>query len=109
MGFWAWFGIWASLAIAALIALSIIGYELFSKSEATLHQLDRLLKNVEPLEEALSTKSKSLRPAESLLEPGVAVAERKALIKAREQKAADRQRRLVARLKDLKIDESRFR
>lgn len=109
MGFWAWFGIWSALGIGAIATFAYIGYELFGKAQGAFHQLERLQKQVEPLESALAAKPDGLRPAESLLNPGESITSRKRLIKAREQKAADRQRRLVARLKDLKIDESRFR
>lgn len=109
MGFWAWFAIWAGLGIAALIALALIGYELFNKSSAVLHQLERILKAAQPLEAALAEKSAATRPTESLLAPAEAIVSRRALIKARQHKASERQRRLIDRLKDIKIDESRFR
>jgi hypothetical protein len=108
VGFWFWFAIWAVLAIGALIAFALIGYELFIRGEATFHQLVKLESQVRPLQIAMETKTTVERPAESLLDPGSAAVNRRAIIKHREQKAADRQRRLVARLKDLNIDESRF-
>ena len=108
MGFWLWFAIWSVLGIGAIIAFALIGYELFIKGEATFHQLTRLESQVRPLQAAIETKTELERPAESLLDPAAAAVKRRAIIKYREQKAADRQRRLVARLKDLNIDESRF-
>lgn len=108
MGFWAWFAIWSGLALAALITFALIGYELFVKAEATFHQLERLNSQVQPLQTAIDERKAIERPTESLLEPSVAINKRKALLKRREQQASDRQRRLIARLKDIQIDESRF-
>lgn len=109
MGFWVWFAIWSALAIGAIAVFGAIGYELFNKAQANFHQLQRLEKLVEPLQRSLSEKPVAERPAESLLNPGHALVNRKQLIKRREQKAQDRQRRLINRLHDLKFDESRFR
>ena len=109
MGFWAWFAIWSTLAIAALGVLGFIAYELFGKVQSNLHQIGRLQSKVSPLIEALEDREPATRPAESLLDPATAISQRKSLIRARESKAQDRQRRLIDRLKDIKPQESRFR
>jgi len=108
MGFWFWFAIWSVLALAALVAFALIGYDLFIKGEAAFHQYERLNAQVKPLQAAIDEHKAIERPTESLLEPSIAINKRKALLKRREQKASDRQRRLIARLKDIQIDESRF-
>jgi hypothetical protein len=109
MGFWTWFAIWSILAIAALGVLGFIGYELFGKVEANLHQIGRLQSKMAPLMAALEDKEPASRPAESLLDPEATISQRKSLVRARESKAQDRQRRLIARLKDFKPQEGRFR
>jgi dihydrodipicolinate synthase/N-acetylneuraminate lyase len=109
MGFWAWFAIWATLAVAALAFLIYIGYELFNKLEGNFHQLSKLQAKVEPLTKALESNSNAERPVESLLRPIETLAARKSLLRARANKAEDRQRRLIARLKDFNPQESRFR
>ncbi len=109
MGFWAWFAIWCTLAIAALGVLGLIGYELFGKVEGNLHQIGRLQSKIAPLIAALEDKEPASRPTESLLDPATAISQRKSLVRARESKAQDRQRRLIARLKDFNPQESRFR
>jgi len=108
MNFWLWFAIWIVLGVGAIITFALIGHELFIKGEATFHQLTRLESQVRPLQEALDSKTATERPTESLLDPAGTAVKRRAIIKLREQKAADRQRRLIARLKDINIDESRF-
>lgn len=109
MGFWAWFAIWCTLAVIAVGVLGFIGYELMGKMQSNLHQLERLEKQVAPLIKATKSREAAPRPSESLLSPAETFARRKGLIRAREQKAQDRQRRLIARLKDFKPQESRFK
>lgn len=108
MGFWGWFAIWSVLGLAAIITFALMGYGLFVKGEAAFHQLERLSEKVQPLESAINQRQEIERPAPSMLAPSTAITKRKALLKLREQKAHDRQRRLIARLKDIQIDESRF-
>lgn len=109
MDFWAWFWIWTALITASLAAFGYLGYELFIKAGAIWHQGQRLKKQIDPLIALASHREPAKRPEESLLTPGATFRARKNLLRAREEKAQARQRRLIARLKDFKPQESRFR
>lgn len=109
MNFWIWFAIWAVLILGSLGWLGYLANELFNKAKANLHQVEKLQVNALPLMSAIDEKVVIERPSPSLLDPLAAVKKRDQLSRARKQKSEDRQRRLIARLHDLKFDESRFR
>jgi hypothetical protein len=109
MNFWIWFAIWAVLVLASLGWLGYVANELLIKTKANLHQVEKLQINTAPLLAAIDEKVTLERPIPSLLEPIEAVKNRDRLKRDRKHKSEDRQRRLIARLHDIKVDESRFR
>lgn len=109
MGFWAWFWIWCGLIIVSLAVLGLIGKSLFNRSVEVAHQGARLAGSAAGLLEGLSSKptlddseSDVNRPTEEV------EAERIALLKQKSKKRAARQRRLIAELKNIDVNESRF-
>lgn len=109
MNFWAWFWIWVALALSALVVLAFIAKSLFNRLGEVAHQGMRLATQVEKLTEQIDKRPEIARPKDNLLDdPGLALARKRALSKAKTKKREQRQRRLIASLKHFDPNESRF-
>jgi len=110
LGFWFWFAIFAAITLVALAWYSLLGLKLARKA-----------KDLQPAGErfqGIAAKLSAAGNIEPVLEPIIAaldqkpeqvLARRSAVLKANKQRKEIRQRRLIERLRNLKIDESRFR
>jgi hypothetical protein len=110
VGFWFWFGVFAAIAVLALLWYALIGLSLAKKAKGLEPAGARLQALSEKLSETQSKQAEidDLVPA---IDQGAekVLSRRKAVVKANKQRKEDRQRSLVERLKNMKIDESRFR
>jgi hypothetical protein len=109
MGFWAWFWVWVGLVVGSLVFFAAIGYFLFAKAEAVVHQLGRTASQVEPLMTAIDTAAKlDERESDLLADTDALTRKRELLLKRKNQKRSQRQRRLRGAIKDIDLNESRF-
>jgi heme exporter protein D len=109
MGFWAWFWIWVALSIGALAVFGFIGKSLLNRAGTVLHQVERIMKPVQELSDALGTKSKLEAKESDLLTPVSDLdARRTKFLKQKSKKRAARQRSLRSALKHIDVNESRF-
>jgi len=105
--FWIW--TWAILVLLALIVFGFIFKSLFNSLLSAAHQLERVTQKLDELAKLLDEKPKLENPESSLLkDPGIALARRRELLKAKIKKQEQRQRRLIASLKRFDLNESRF-
>ena len=105
--FWIW--TWVILAISALVVFGFIFKSLINSLLSAAHQLERVTIKLEELAKLLDEKPTLENPESSLLkDPGIAIARRKELLKAKIKKQEQRQRRLIASLKRFDPNESRF-
>ncbi len=105
--FWVW--TWVLLAITSLGFLGLILKSLLNRLLSAGHQFERIANQLEQLSLAIDDKPKMANPESSLLkDPGLALARRRELLKARIKKQEQRQRRLIASLKRFDPNESRF-
>jgi hypothetical protein len=105
--FWIW--TWAILVLLALIVFGFILKSLFNSLLSAAHQLERVTQKLDELAKLLDEKPKVENPESSLLkDPGIALARRRELLKAKIKKQEQRQRRLIASLKRFDPNESRF-
>jgi flagellar biosynthesis/type III secretory pathway M-ring protein FliF/YscJ len=105
--FWIW--TWAILVLLALIVFGFIFKSLFNSLLSAAHQLERVTQKLDELAKLLDEKPKVENPESSLLkDPGIALARRRELLKAKIKKQEQRQRRLIASLKRFDPNESRF-
>lgn len=105
--FWVW--TWVALVIGALVFLGLILKSLLNRLHSAAHQLERITIQLEQLSLLANDKPQMANPENSVLaEPGVALARRRGLVKARIKKQEQRQRRLIASLKSFDPNESRF-
>lgn len=109
MGFWAWFWIWAALIVGSLAFFTYLFWNLWNKAEPSLRQLQILSKRLEPLNEAIQASSDYKAPESSLLNEGEDVfAQRAELLRNKEKRSRARERRLIASLNAIDVDERRF-
>lgn len=109
MGFWAWFWIWTALVLGSLGLFAYLFWNLWTKAEPSLHQLQILAKRLEPLSEAMQKASDYKAPESSLLNDGEDVfAQRAELVRNKEKRAKARERRLIASLNAIDVNERRF-
>ena len=109
MGFWAWFWIWTALIVGSLAFFAYLFWNLWTKAEPSLRQLQILAERLEPLSEALQAESQYAAPESSLLDGGNDVfAQRAELVRNKEKRAKARERRLIASLNAIDVDERRF-
>ncbi|MFM6971983.1 MAG: hypothetical protein ACKOWH_05335 [Rhodoluna sp.] len=110
IGGWGWFWIWATLVVGSLALFGFIAKSLFNRASAVAHQLSRLLKKAAILSD-LANQAMTLDKPESSMnrDPKTVQAERRTLLKAKDKKKEQRQRRLIASLKKYDPNESRFR
>jgi hypothetical protein len=110
MGFWFWFFIYLAIALAALTIYAFIGLRLLKKLKAFEAPAKKLTALATKLDETSKAKVKVESPVAALDQTEQAVTRRhRELTKARKTKKEAKERRLVARLKHLEIDESRLR
>ena len=94
-----WWIVFLGLALAAVVALAIIGVRLNRKAKLLQTAIDELNQGVESLKRELDTASTWQAPANNVLDNPVTTTQ--AWLKRRatsEQKKAERQRRLISRL-----------
>ena len=108
MGFWFWFGIFCAIAILALISYALIGLNIASKAKALQEPAARL----QALAAKLDAASEVVPVTETLVaaldtDELTVTQRRKAVLKHRSQRKEAKQRRLIARLRNMEIDESR--
>ena len=109
LGFWFWFWVWAGLGVSALVVLAFIGKSLYNRLLSAAHQGERIMEKVASLTSALEQKPTLEKPRANLNdEPQLAVARLNALKKVKNKKKQDRQRRLIASLRNFDPNESRF-
>jgi hypothetical protein len=110
VGFWAWFGIFAAIGVAGLTWYALIGLSLAKKAKNLEPAAARLQVLADKLAttQAAEVSNPELVPA---IDQGATkvLTRHRAVLKANKQRKEDRQRRLIERLKNMKIDESRFR
>jgi flagellar biosynthesis/type III secretory pathway M-ring protein FliF/YscJ len=105
--FWIW--TWAILVLLALIVFGFIFKSLLNSLLSAAHQLERVTQKLDELAKLLDEKPKVENPESSLLkDPGITLARRRELLKAKIKKQEQRQRRLIASLKRFDPNESRF-
>lgn len=101
--------IWIALVVIALAINALILKSLFNRGKSVLHQLSRLAPRFENLGKQALERPKLTRPQSVInQDPSISMAKRLLLIKQRNQKQEQRQRRLLAGLKRKKATGSRF-
>ena len=109
MGFWAWFFIWATLALASLLTLGLIGKSLFNKSVEVAHQIGRVATEAQKLVDLIDSRQGSApKPQSELITLETASTQRRSFLKAKAKKREDRTRILIKSLKKFDPNESRF-
>ena len=108
MGFWFWFAIFAAITIVALLTYALIGFNLAKRANALKKPAARLQALATQLDQTAhkSVATEKLVAALDLDELTV-IQRRKAVLKHRSARKEAKQRRLIARLRHMKIDESR--
>jgi uncharacterized protein (DUF2384 family) len=110
MGFWFWFFTYLAIALAGLTIYAVVGLQLLKKLKAFEAPAKTLAKLAAKLEATSKAEVTVDSPVAALDQTEHAVTRRKNQIaKARKEKKEAKERRLVARLKHLDIDESRLR
>lgn len=110
MASWGWLLIWVGLSISALAYFAFIGLGLVRSAKGLFRQLEPTFANLAALAEATQAEVKYEPNPDNLLDdPGPHVANWAKLRRARTDKAAKRQRRLVNKLIDFDFEESEFK
>ena len=110
MGFWAWFIIWGAIVAATIYTFAYIGLMLLRQGKALKAELDKLQPQLEALQKAAESIAEMPEIESNLLDSPVAtLMNRLSIIRRRRKKHDDRQHMLVARLKRIKPNESRFK
>ncbi len=110
MGFWFWFFIYLVIALGALVIYAFVGLQLLQKLKAFEAPAKKLAELAAKLEKTSKAEVTVESPVAALDQTEQAVSRRQNHIaKARKAKKEAKERRLVARLKHLDIDESRLR
>lgn len=108
MGFWFWFAIFAAIALVALISYALIGLSVAAKAKALQKPAARLQALATKLEQAAEMVPATETLVAALDTDELIVAQRrKAVLKHRSERKEAKQRRLIARLRNMEIDESR--
>ena len=108
MGFWFWFAIFAGIAVLALVSYALIGVKLMSRAKALKKPAARLQSLAKELERASHKAVATETLVAALDQDEVTVTQRrKAVLKHRSARKEAKQRRLIARLRNMEIDESR--
>jgi recombinational DNA repair ATPase RecF len=109
VGFWAWFWVWAALAFGSSAFFAFLFWNLWTKAEPVLHQIQLLADRVEPLSAAAQMASDYKAPDSELLNVGEDVfAQRAELVRNKEKRVKARERRLIASLNAIDVNERRF-
>jgi hypothetical protein len=102
--------VWVTLLVGSLVYLGYVFYSLFLKSKATYEASKPLISTVTRLVSAINEKPSYERPSDNLFDDvNVHLAERAKLKKKRELAAEQRQRRLIARIRDFDTQESELK
>lgn len=110
IGGWGWFWIWIFLGATALVIFGLLAKYLLNKFLEVAHQISRLVEKTDALISISRQKLKVENPEPSLKKDSkIEVSKRRALLKAKQKKKEQRQRRLIASLKKFDPNESRFR
>ncbi|MBP6042924.1 MAG: hypothetical protein KA500_00205 [Rhodoluna sp.] len=104
---WAWVLIWVGLSIASLAYFAWIAAGLMRQTKRLLRQLEPTIAQLVTLSEAMQPQADYQPSPNNLLDdPAEHVANYAKLRKAKADKAAKRQRRLINKLIDFKPEES---
>ena len=110
MGFWFWFFAYLAIAIGALLIYAFVGLQLLQKLKAFEAPAQKLAELAAKLEQTSKAEVRVESPLAALDQTEQSVTLRQnQIVKARKAKMEAKERRLVARLKHLDIDESRLR
>ena len=106
---WVWWLIWSFLVLLALGTWIIIIAGMKKPAQRMLESLERLAELGKGLEHAGASKAKLEHPKDNLRDdPSTQVQRRRALLEERSKRKQARARRLVARVKNIKV-EGRFK
>jgi hypothetical protein len=106
---WVWWLIWGSLGLFALGVWGFLLYSLTPSIGKIFASLQKLSEVAEKLDAAASTKPLMDHPADNLSDaPAKVLLERKELLEHRRKRKEARARRLIARVKNIKL-EGRFK
>ena len=104
---WGWALVWVGLSLAALGYFAWIASGLVRSAKGVFKQLEPTIEKLNTLSEALQAKTDYRPNPDNLLDdPAEHVANYAKLRKAKTDKAAKRQRRLINKLIDFKPEES---
>ncbi len=102
--------VWVTLLVGSLVYLGYVFYSLFLKSKTTYEASKPLISTGTCLVSAITEKPSYERPSDNLFDDvNVHLAERAKLKKKRELAAEQRQRRLIARIRDFDTQESELK
>lgn len=109
-GFWLWFWICAAIVALGLIAQILIALWIVNKAKKLSEPAAKLQAIGESLAKAASEKPQVARATAALDQPIEDVlARRRRVLKSKRQRREARERRLVARLKNISYQESRLK
>lgn len=110
MDAWFWVGVIGVTLLLVLVILIALGVRLFRSGIRFLRAAEGAIGALEALEAKLA-EPVEIEPVKSSygLDLDPILKRRLALVEARREKARARQRRLIARLKNINYDEGRFR
>ena len=104
---WGWALVWVGLSIAAIGYFAWIAFGLARSAKGVFRQLEPTMAKLKTLSEASQAKIDYQPSPDNLLDdPGEHIANYAKLRKAKADKAAKRQRRLINKLIDFKPEES---
>jgi uncharacterized SAM-binding protein YcdF (DUF218 family) len=102
--------IWALLILGSLVYLGYVFYSLFIKSKAAYEASKPMIESAAQLVSAINEKPNYGRSSDNLFDDvNVHLVERAKLKKKRELAAEQRQRRLIARIRDFDTQESELK
>ena len=109
MGFWFWFAIFAGISVLGLASYCLLGLRIATKAKGLRGSADKL----QALANAVQKSSERIPVIENLVpaldqDEQTVASRRRKVLKQRVQRKELKQRRLIARLSTMKIDESRL-
>lgn len=109
MGFWFWFWVWSGLIAAALGVFAWLLWDLFTKVTPIIDQLKVSAERIRSLMETLEKPFAYEAPTSAMDEdPEQVFAKRALVVRRKEKRAEERERRLIRSLLDIDVYESRF-
>jgi hypothetical protein len=102
--------VWAILILGSLVYLGYVFYSLFLKSKAAYEASKPMIASAAQLVSAINEKPNYERPSDNLFDDvNIHLVERAKLKKKRELATEQRQRRLIARIRDFDTQESELK